>query len=617
MRQRNGRILCLLLLLVALRGLIYNLVVPLWQAPDEPGHFEYAALLARLGRPPARSDSDPALQQSIIASLDRTDFWRLTRQARPVPLPRSFVENPFLRRSGSQLGDEPPTYYFVPALICHLGGTIEEQARRIRLYSVSLLVLATWFAWRAARELWIQASEACQVGPVETCLLTVGVPAFYALAPMPTFIGMAINNDSLALATSTGFYWALISYHRRGGLARGLLLAGALGLALLSKRTTLFLLPTALLMVAAGRMACRAWLGLAAAVLMVMFTLAQWSSSAAEAWRTWPGTGLASRSEMAHSGHYALHLTDDSPTTRGEVSQQVSLQELLDPVGAEVKLTAWVRAVDQPTLATIAVADGHGVTPYTFVASTTWQPVSLVHTITTQSGYLQAVISIGKPADPAALGELLVDDVWLASLDSPNNLLRNGDVEGSAHVLEFLLAAVRRFAKLPSGWPQALVTAQSYSAAALQRYGLYMALTFAGFWGNFGWLQLPLPVGVYAVLAVTCGVAALGLLARGRRKNKMDPRIAMSLWQSNALHWLGFSVLLAFIQVFLPMIGRAWQPQGRYLFPALFPLVMFLLLGLGVWVPPRAHKKLLSAWVVGLMLLDSLSLFGTLLPVYR
>jgi hypothetical protein len=65
------------------------------------------------------------------------------------------------------------------------------------------------------------------------------------------------------------------------------------------------------------------------------------------------------------------------------------------------------------------------------------------------------------------------------------------------------------------------------------------------------------------------------------------------------------------------MIGRQWQPQGRYLFPALWPLVTFMLLGLGGWFPASARKRLLGLWVTGLILLDGTALIGTILPAFR
>jgi hypothetical protein len=75
--------------------------------------------------------------------------------------------------------------------------------------------------------------------------------------------------------------------------------------------------------------------------------------------------------------------------------------------------------------------------------------------------------------------------------------------------------------------------------------------------------------------------------------------------------------LLALLQVLLPMIGRTWQPQGRYLFPALWPLTTLLFIGLRAWVPATGRSKLLVAWIAGLIALDGLALFGTLLPAYH
>ncbi len=46
------RLLGLLLAMALLGGVLYAAVVPPWQSPDEPGHFEYVALLYRLGHVP-------------------------------------------------------------------------------------------------------------------------------------------------------------------------------------------------------------------------------------------------------------------------------------------------------------------------------------------------------------------------------------------------------------------------------------------------------------------------------------------------------------------------------------------------------------------------------------
>jgi hypothetical protein len=104
-------------------------------------------------------------------------------------------------------------------------------------------------------------------------------------------------------------------------------------------------------------------------------------------------------------------------------------------------------------------------------------------------------------------------------------------------------------------------------------------VTFAGFWGNYGWLQAPLPVALYGLLALVTAAAGAGLLARWQRDATLRPILAA---------WLLACALIA-VQTFLPMIGRDWQPQGRYLFPSLLPSMGLLLVGLDHWLQLDAH----------------------------
>jgi hypothetical protein len=54
--------------------------------------------------------------------------------------------------------------------------------------------------------------------------------------------------------------------------------------------------------------------------------------------------------------------------------------------------------------------------------------------------------------------------------------------------------------------------------------------------------------------------------------------------------WLLACALIA-AQTFLPMVGHAWQPQGRYLFPALLPITGLLLAGADHWLHLAAHGR--------------------------
>ena len=61
-------------MLALARGLLYVAVIPPWQAPDEPWHFEYARLIADKGRLVTARDLSVPLQQAIIKSMIRFRF---------------------------------------------------------------------------------------------------------------------------------------------------------------------------------------------------------------------------------------------------------------------------------------------------------------------------------------------------------------------------------------------------------------------------------------------------------------------------------------------------------------------------------------------------------------
>jgi hypothetical protein len=160
-------------------------------------------------------------------------------------------------------------------------------------------------------------------------------------------------------------------------------------------------------------------------------------------------------------------------------------------------------------------------------------------------------------------------------------------------------------APLEARWEQFAPRLQAGSALAWpawSRYGLYAALTFAGFWGNFGWLQRPLPVWLYGLLALVCLAALVGLLGlRGQDGDGSAPAGSpFAPARTVAASWLLAAVLIA-VQTALPMLGRAWQPQGRYLFPALFPLTGLLLLGLDRWLDFGRHPGRADGILVALL----------------
>ena len=229
-----------------------------------------------------------------------------------------------------------------------------------------------------------------------------------------------------------------------------------------------------------------------------------------------------------------------------------------------------------------------------------WKQVQITHRVSADADRLGVVLA------NAGSGSLVFDDLSLHRIDG-DDLLGNGGIEIAAHWTEGWLA--RRLSITPGLLPHLLEPA-SYSIDSLGRYFLYIALAFAGFWANFGWLTIPLAPGWYLLLLVGCISAVVGLVR----------------WWIRRYQWGGFDrvgmavMILAFVlislQTFIPMIGSAWQPQGRYVFPALLPAVALLAAGWRGLVPARARPALGASLIAGMIAFEQLCIWGYLAPRY-
>jgi hypothetical protein len=157
-----------------------------------------------------------------------------------------------------------------------------------------------------------------------------------------------------------------------------------------------------------------------------------------------------------------------------------------------------------------------------------------------------------------------------------------------------------------------LLEPQRYAPAAFKTYALFFSLTFASFWANFGWMNVPLDLGWYAALAAFSLLALYGLCPFAIRVVR-GPE-TLEIWQKGALLMLLLAVVLILAQTFSLMIVQGIPQQGRYLFPALIPLAMFFTLGLREWVPIRYRGVFPLALVLGMSVLDSVSLCCYIIP---
>jgi len=136
--------------------------------------------------------------------------------------------------------------------------------------------------------------------------------------------------------------------------------------------------------------------------------------------------------------------------------------------------------------------------------------------------------------------------------------------------------------------------------------------TFHSFWGQFGWMAVPLQPRFYQALAAFSSLAAVGFLwwlfDRHRPRLTSHQRVSLAL--------LCLSCLLTIV-VFLGYNARFLQHQGRYLFPALVPIAMAVALGLdrlASILPEKTRGWAAGALFAGMALFDVYCLFRVVVP---
>jgi hypothetical protein len=149
--------------------------------------------------------------------------------------------------------------------------------------------------------------------------------------------------------------------------------------------------------------------------------------------------------------------------------------------------------------------------------------------------------------------------------------------------------AMTRHDQIVVGQPRWL----SYDLEALD---FFARILFRSFWGMFGWMALVLDDGFYILYLVLMVLGVAGVLVGwiGTRRGASS----VSLRHKDLLAW---AVLLVFGEVAYYNLTFI-QPQGRYLFPALVPIALFLAHGwwhLAVRATERPIMRALTAGALG------------------
>jgi len=254
--RTSFRLLALILAIHLTLTAAYALLTPLWQAPDEPAHFNNIAAIVQTGHLPQLRPGD----------YDQAYLEQLKAQGFPPELPIAPVRYE---------GHQPPLYYLlmVPVwLVASKGAGIAAQVWALRLVNALIGAMGVLVIFLSARRLFPKRA------PV--ALLAAGFAAFL---PMHIAMNASINNDALAELFVSAVMLRLLGHaaeekSRSGAWA----ITGALvGLSLLTKFQTYFLAPLALgvwgWQASRGGRIARAWRSAAALILpMTLLPLPWW-----------------------------------------------------------------------------------------------------------------------------------------------------------------------------------------------------------------------------------------------------------------------------------------------------------------------------------------------------
>lgn len=552
-------------------GLGWRLSLPPWSAPDEPGHYLYTRLLADLGRRPLPADLGPAVEAPLLRSLSEQGWWDYLAHPVPDPLPSRLSADPLLAASGLQIADEPLLFYIFPAFaLRHFPASIARDPAQsltwLRLWPLALRLGAGLAALWLAGRWWPRRPDR-----------VLGLGLLVGGLPMVAFIGGSLNNDALALLWGT-LAFALLALpgpfsRRRLLVAAGVVITGPIWV----DAGLLYLWPLALARLSWNHPRARlAWIGAAAVALLLLLPVSRWAAG----WRRQPAFALT------RSGQSLAANPSPGQTTR--LIQHIGGRQALALRNHPLELSVADQGPDLVGL-TLAIADNSHTASR---ACSLLLPCRLGFTPAGGASFLRIEVTVDRPSR----FRLHLRD------ESGRTLLFDGDGALPDRLGSPLFAYLERRLPIPAGYFAQALAPAAWDAPSQFRYLLFGGFTWASFWGWFGWLSRPLPWPLYLLLAAATLAAGWGLFRllfpalfpAGPPTGAPSPVGRPGENDENDGFLLRFSLIaltLLLAQVWLPMAGQSWQPQGRYLLPGLAPIGILLLLGWEELLPPTWRSR--------------------------
>jgi len=623
-RVSQRHFLIVLITLCLVRGVLYAVLIPLWQAPDEPSHFEYVALIVEQGRLPDENSVSPRLRRAIVAAMPEQNYSRfmnpkidggdvLNGSVPDIPGP-------------SELG-HPPLYYLLGAVLLWplRHQEISLQLYVLRFYSVLLSTLTLGTVYAAAHELFPWRWR-----------LQAAMPLLLLFIPAHTFLSGTVNNDHLAELILSLQFFLWIRVLRRGlTWQRGLGIAALLGLGLWTKGTAAIGIP----------LACVALVIHVTPHLSLLFSRLPWSRVvvpvstagllivagalviASKNVQGWNKTEIWNSQDdtHAHKGQHSIHVESIDGQVNASVYQDMLPSTSQSLTGKRLILRAWVLAEEGEQAGFLEISDSRQTRQTKFVASPEWTLYVVESVIATDSQRVQVRLGVLGPE-----GVLYFDDVQLAEdraspvsvTEESQNLLLNGSGEASQWDIKpsayHFMTDVLRLNVAPQFFGSLLDWQRS--VALREQYWTEFWVLLTNFWASMGVRQVN-PSSLWQWALASLGlISAVGVILWIRREYRGTGD--MEAWQKRILAFFTIAAGLAIVIPFARMhpLPTSYYPHGRYIYVGIVPIVMLLVFGWREWAVIRfkiTHKTwLLSAGMTVGCLFDAMMLFDYAIPYF-
>lgn len=622
-RKIQKNFLRVLLFLAFAVGILYVFLIPPWRHYDEPGHFEFAWLVAHQAHWPKEGDYDLQMRRDVAASMIEHDFYR---NAKKLPDLTS-DEPPYISLSQMR---HMPLYYFLASLPLRITRQydVAVQLYFVRLISLFFFVITIYFVYKIC----------CELFPAGHPMRWM-VPIF--LACLPPFVDLmtAVNNDVTATAFTTFFFWACLRLILDGPKPVNFLwvILGC-GLSVLSKNTAFFVLPLLVIVILLALLRKRpglAWGIIGCLAGITILSLFSWGNPSPAFFYSTSDEFLPGIVKITEAplGNYAF-----AQRSVGNYPQRfffmIPIDELTKLRGKTITLGVWAWASEPLDVASPALqlyktspknnGNFHIDTKphyYTFSyrvpkqTSLGWffifaseRPSTTIYWdgwVLTNGDFLGAEV-------PVFSNDQATSGIWKGI--HFKNIIHNPSGETVWPVLRPIPG--RFLAKM------GLTSSFLWSWMDLRGVGWYYRATadklFQTFWGKFGWADVLLagkrPFIIFYVLCILSGV---GLIA------SMVMKMKYINWTIVA--FLGLAWLISLAMVFARGLGSwlegIYLPNARYTYPAISITSMLLCsgwYGLADMISPHIRFKLVwkSLFLIGLVVYNIWALYSLIQYYY-